>query len=179
WRTKAPIAGAACHAVLAADGLHGVTNWDWRVAPRSDARGRVLLDPAPAGTVGVWCVMPSNRMSIPSTEVTLKPGGHASVQLASVELTSGWPSTIGIEFDLRRITARIVRVLPDSPALAAGLVAGDVVVSVDGASIAGLNPNGVLHLIDSHDIGSSVTLGITRGATAKAVTMTTKPRRYL
>jgi hypothetical protein len=177
FKSRAPIAGAACHAVLAADGVIGVTDWDWRTAPRSDTRGRVVIDPAPAGSVAVLCVMPSFRMSIPSADVTLKAGGHVTVQLASVGLRD-WPSSIGTEFDARWTAPRVARVLPNSPAAGAGILAGDLVVSVDGVSVAGLNGNGVWHLIDSHDIGSEVTLGIARGAITKSFTMVTNPRRY-
>ena len=178
FRTRAPIAGAMCHAEVASDGIHNFADWDWRVAPRSDARGRVTLDPAPAGTVTVSCMMPSNRLSIPAADITVKPGARGIVQLLSVELLASWPSTIGIELDYRVTAPRIARVTPNSPAATAGLVVGDLVTAVDAASVAGLNGNGVLHLIYSHATGSELTLTVTRGASTKSFTMVTVPRRY-
>jgi len=93
FRTRAPLAGAARHVVMLASGEHTITSWDPGALARTDARGRVTIDPAPAGSIGVDCMMPSFRWSTPSADAALAAGGRAAVQLLSVELTSengGW-----------------------------------------------------------------------------------------
>jgi hypothetical protein len=81
FRSKKPIANASCHTVMAVDGEQSITNWDLSSAPKSDASGRVLLDPAPAGNVNVNCQMAGLRWSNPSADVRLAAGGRATVQL--------------------------------------------------------------------------------------------------
>lgn len=172
FRTRAPVANAACHVVMVSGDELGLTSWDPGAAPRSDERGRVTIDPAPAGDVGVECVMPAPRWSRPSAAVALSPGGHATVQLLSAELTTENPSSIGIEFDWRVITPRIAAVTGGGPAARAGLLAGDVVIAVDGASVAGLDGAGVQVLIESRPAGDDVRITVLRGAATKTVTVT-------
>ncbi|MEJ7603227.1 MAG: sigma-70 family RNA polymerase sigma factor [Kofleriaceae bacterium] len=178
FRTRAPLADAYCQVVVAADGMIGQPVGDWLLAPRTDARGRVTIDPAPAGRVTIECRVPSYRMSPASAELSLAPGGRAVIQLASVELLTNWPSTIGIELDARVTAPRIAHVSPDGPAASAGVLAGDLVTSVDGVLVTALNGAGVVNLIDSNPVGKQVTLVVARGTGAKTITVTTQPRRY-
>lgn len=178
FRTRAPIPGVMCQVVVAAEGLGSTTNWDWRTAPRTDARGKITIDPAPAGEVVIRCVLAEWRRSRPSADLIVKAGARATVQLLSAELLPSWPSTVGIDFDARVTAPRVSRVVPGSPAAAAGILPGDLVVTVDRVAVGGLNGNGVWHLIDSHEIGSEVTIGVQRGAATKSFTLVTKPRRY-
>jgi RNA polymerase sigma factor (sigma-70 family) len=178
FRTRAPIAGAACHAFASAGGVHGVTSWESRTAPRSDAQGRVLLDPAPAGPVTVSCVMPATRRSAPSAELVLAPGGRAAVQLWSAELLADYPSTIGIGFDWRVAPPRIAEVRAGGPAARAGLLVGDLVLAVGGASMAGLNGEGVRHIIDGRAAGAEVDITVARGSQRKTFTVAAEPGNF-
>ncbi|NVB80962.1 MAG: sigma-70 family RNA polymerase sigma factor [Kofleriaceae bacterium] len=173
FRTKKPIANASCHTVMAVDGEQSVTNWDLSSVPKSDASGRVLLDPAPAGTVNVNCQMPGLRWSNPSADVTLAAGGRATVQLYSAELTSENPSSVGLDFDWRVTAPRVVGVKPNSPAAKAGILAGDVITEVNGTPVQGLNAMGVAWLIGSVPAGSEVRLVVQRGTSAKSFTLKT------
>jgi predicted metalloprotease with PDZ domain len=155
-----------------------VTSWDYHSAPKSDAQGRIVLDPAPAGDVVVSCLSSSRRTSNPSIAMALKAGARASVVLWTAELLADWPSTIGVEFAPGLPAPRIERVRAHSPAGIAGLVAGDLIVAIDGVAVDGLNWAGVTHLLDSHAVGTEVTVAIRRSSTLKTVTVKTEPRRY-
>jgi hypothetical protein len=165
FRTTAPIPGAACHVLVASDGMFGVTNWDFATAPKSDASGRVLLDPSPAGQITVECGLASPRWSMPSADVTVAAGGRANVTLYGVEQSNENPSDPGVEFDRHVTTPVVARVKGN--AAKAGVLPGDLVVSVDGVSVTKLDRSGVYALLLSHDGGSEIALGVTRGGTPK------------
>jgi carboxyl-terminal processing protease len=109
--------------------------------------------------------------------VVLSPGGRAAVQLLSAEMLLDYPSTIGIGFDWRVTQPRIAEVRAEGPAAKAGLLAGDLVVAVDGASMAGLNGEGVLLIIDGRAARTEVSVTVARGAQRKTFTMKAEPRR--
>lgn len=98
--------------------------------------------------------------------------------LFTARLLNEWPSTTGIQFDDRMPAPRIVRVPADSPAAAAGLLPGDLIVAIDGVTIEGLNWAGVIYLLDSHKVGTEVSITVSRGAGLKTFTVKTQPRRY-
>jgi hypothetical protein len=168
FRTRAPIADVACHVVMAVDGEQSETNWDPRAAPKSDTRGRLTLDPAPAGNVSVSCMPSSFRRSPPSTDLVLTAGARASAQLLTVELTQENPSTIGVELNWRVTPPRISAVRPGTPAARAGILIGDLVTAVDGASVQGLNSAGVQLLIEDTPAGNEVRITVQRGTATKS-----------
>ncbi|MCW5805663.1 MAG: carboxypeptidase regulatory-like domain-containing protein [Deltaproteobacteria bacterium] len=175
FRTKTPLPEAVCHVVAAAGGVHSVTNWDPGGLPRSDPRGKLTLDPAPAGNVTIECFMSSFRWSPPSLDLTLAAGTRATVQLYSVELLAQYTGATGLDFDFAVTAPRVAHVRPNGAAARAGVLPGDLIVAVDGTSVDGLNADGVRHLIFSHAIGSDVTLGVLRGGDKKTLTMRIDP----
>ena len=170
FRTKKPFPGAVCRAMMQVNGQAVVTSWDPATAPRSDANGRVVLDPAPAGTVSARCEI-QGHWSAPSIDLTLEPGSRASVKLYTVEVLQENGTYTGATFDWRVTAPRIATIVPKSPAAAAGLLPGDLVTSVDGVSVAGLNGLGVWALLASAPVGTEIKLSIQRGPTTKAVTV--------
>jgi protocatechuate 3,4-dioxygenase beta subunit len=177
FKTHEPIAGAICRSVMAVDGQEGLTNWDTASAPKSDERGRVIIDPAPAGNVIVDCIAAQGQRSNPSAAITVPPNGRATASLASVELTVENPAGVGLEFLWLVVPPRVSSVVPSSSAAKAGLLPGDLIVAVDGASVDGLNGQGVFFLLVNHGIGTSFPVTYERGSARKTVTVTVEMDR--
>lgn len=169
FASRTPIASAVCHATMRVGSEQTVTNWDLSSAPKSDAAGRVVLDPSPAGDVSVSCELTAGRRSSPSADVTLAAGGRATVQLLSVEATQENGGSMGAHFDWRVSTPRVATLDPGSTGAKAGLLVGDVVTSVNGQSTVGLNGAGVIFLIQNTPIGQDVKLTINRGGQSKTI----------
>ena len=60
-------------------------------------------------------------------------------------------------------------VLPNGPAVAAGLRVGDQVVTIDDVSLQGLLPDGAMFLVANHRPGTVVTLGISRAGAIQTI----------
>lgn len=82
------------------------------------------------------------------------------------EEISGRFSGVGVEIAPVRRGLRAVKVFPGSPAAAAGIVAGDLIVSVDGRSIAGESIDRAKERIVG-PAGTEVTLGVVRSPRAR------------
>ncbi|MDB4959918.1 MAG: hypothetical protein JWO36_7487 [Myxococcales bacterium] len=171
FRTRKPVQGASCHAVMAAGGEQGVTNWDPTTTARPDAAGHVTIDPAPAGNVTVSCQMDSFRLSMPATDVMVTPGAHLSAQLLTVEMMQNDAvGTIGVELSWNITAPRITGVVGGSSGAKAGLAVGDLIVAVDGTSVEGLDGPGVNTLIVDRPLGAKVAITVLRGVVRKTVT---------
>ncbi|MCL6551626.1 MAG: S41 family peptidase [Firmicutes bacterium] len=83
---------------------------------------------------------------------------------------------VGIVLEDRAGQAVITEVLENSPAGEAGLRAGDVIIAVDGASVAGLSLEQVSQLIRGAE-GTQVVLTVRRGAEEPALVFTVTRRR--
>lgn len=171
--TRAPVPNLVCHTVLRAGTEPGITNWDEHLAPKTDAAGQFTVDPAPAGDVHVSCFGDWANMSSASAALNVPRGGKVNVALEVVRRTTETRGDIGAE--IVEPMPRVALVLPDGPAAKAGLRAGDVIVSVDGAPVAPLDGTGVGVLITNDAPGSKVTLGVLRGGQPVTVTLTTRP----
>ncbi len=178
FRTRKPVAGQACHVTVAAGGLTNISNWDWRTVPATDANGRTTLDKVPSGAVQVLCHDPTVATSAPSADIILPLGGHGSVELLAVTAWRLWPTAVGISFDWRTATPRIAVLDPGGAGESAGLLVGDVVIAVDGASVAGLNGDGVSWLLWDHDSGTPIRVGVSRGGIAMTFTVVGQPPKY-
>lgn len=84
---------------------------------------------------------------------------------------SGQVTGIGCELGMRSNEPTIIRVLSDSPAQQAGLMAGDVFVTVNDESVAGADVSAVASKIRGVE-GTSVKVSVKRGAETKSFTIT-------
>ncbi len=140
----------------------------------TDAQGRFAIG-APIGRVRVYCdPVPSTPMAVGAPfsnaggDVDVAAGDPAHIELFQVRIVSP-PSDIG--FQITPITLPLVvrSVDPAGPAAAGGLAAGDRVITIDGASLAGLLPFSAMVLALNHRPGSTMTLGIERAGAPIAV----------
>jgi C-terminal processing protease CtpA/Prc len=79
------------------------------------------------------------------------------------------PAQLGAMVHPRLMPARIYVVIPHGPADRAGVRVGDVVSTIDGASMARLTPMAVQALLGQHAPGTTVHLGLGRGAQTLSV----------
>lgn len=95
------------------------------------------------------------------------PGGYRSFQ----EITTGRFSGIGVWLKLKGQDLEIVSVLPSTPARKAGLQRGDVVRTIDGRTVAEMDPDEAVGRIKGPE-GTRVTLGIERAGELIELTLT-------
>ena len=176
FRTRTPIAGAKCQTTLSIGDELATSSWDLASAPTTDATGHVAIDPTPAGSVAVVCMMPVARWSAPSAHLALAPAARATVRLYSVKLIPELPGSIGLQLNPHVTPPRVVSVVPRSSAAKAGIVAGDLVVAVNGSDVEELNGSGAENLIDSYPLGGDVAVTIRRGPERKTITAKVEPR---
>jgi predicted metalloprotease with PDZ domain len=137
--------------------------WDLSAAPSSDAQGRFVIDPAPAGPSAIYCYNPAAGMSSARAFVDLARGEQASAQLYTVHLDPPAIGDIGAELD-QGFPITVTSVRDGGPAAVAGVRAGDRLVALDGRAIDQLSKGGVLHWIDSHKVGARINLTMQRGS---------------
>ena len=173
-----PPAGLVCHVVARTGTEAGITNWDPATSPKSDAQGHVIFDPAPAGDVFVQCYHGSGAWSDGQAATTLALGGQATVTIPVVksQLRPDAANVGSVGIDMSQSPPGLIEsVKRGSEAERLGVLAGDTVVSIDGASVAGLTSGGMYQLFMNHPIGSTLKLGVARGGTTRVVTLPVKP----
>jgi len=102
------------------------------------------------------------------------PGDPPNVWVVSADDESGSSrSWLGVsveeETERQQGGARILQVIPDSPAEEVGLQKGDVIVSVDGKPVYG--PRGLSRVLGSHEAGSTVEIAIVRDGQNQALSV--------
>ncbi len=79
-------------------------------------------------------------------------------------------SGVGIEMGLRDGYVRVLRTLPDNPARAAGILAGDIIYKVDGEEVYSLSTDDIANKVRG-ETGTEVTLTVVRNGEEKSFTM--------
>ena len=77
---------------------------------------------------------------------------------------------VGIEMGLRDGYVRVLRTLPDNPARAAGILAGDIIYKVDGEEVYALSVDEIAKKVRG-DVGSEVTVTVVRNGKELSFTM--------
>src|SRR5207237_12310 len=117
-------------------------------------------------------VLRTDAESAPAAEVADDGGGHGSrsprAYLGAGTQAVVLPDPLRERLHLAQRTAVIaVNVKPDSPAAVAGLIIGDVIVSVAGHAIA--EPEDLMAVLRPDRVGRAVTLSILRGGEPRDV----------
>ncbi len=80
---------------------------------------------------------------------------------------------VGVRLNFEHGRAEIITILPDTPAEASGLQAGDVVLAVDGQTVEGMDRDTVIWMLRGR-VGSTVALTVTRRDLARPLTVALK-----
>jgi hypothetical protein len=168
YGTTTPIIGMRCDAPLSMGGQMGGPP-DARMRQFTDAVGHFSLT-TPLGRVRVLCFDGDRGPGGVDVDVTATSAPQVTVY--SVRPTFGTtPSEPGFRLQPATLPITVLRVDPGSAAAAAGIQAGDHLVSVDGGSLDGLMPLSAWFLVINHAPGSTVVLGVEHAGTGRSVTL--------
>jgi len=165
-----PIAGMRCDSRLSLDGMMSPPPPDPSQQAFADATGHFVVN-APIGRVRLFCFSTNGGLLSPAgIDVEVTAGAAAKATVFSVRATpSGSPGSIGLMLTPNTLPLTVGALAPGGPAAVAGVHTGDQVTSVDGLSLHGVVPEGVMVLIMNHKPGSTVTLGISRAGVERVV----------
>ena len=173
WKSGAGVVGMRCTPSLRTQaGLPaGVTS----SVAFSDDNGAFVLDGVPTGDITVWCFPASQYWSNGRTDMTFA-GPDAACDVPVVTVDPDLPLVqLGGNIDPGSMPARIGTVQPGGALAQAGIRSGDVIASMDGADVTRLTPMGVLFALGQHPPGSTIHLGLSRGAQTVAADLVLAP----
>ena len=161
FASGAGVVGMRCAPGLRSVG--GTPTWIKSTVGFSDENGAFVLEGAPTGSISVGCVTSGNYWTDGKVDLTIGGGQEATceVQVVKMNPDAPFPDT-GAEIDPSTTPVRIGIVRPHTAGDRAGIRAGDVVTTVDGASVASLTPMGVAVLIAQRPAGTTAHLGLSR-----------------
>ena len=166
FKTKAPVQGMTCRAQPRAG--TEATPFPAGDGARTDAQGAFIIAAAPAGPIAILCDGLWRTYSEGLRLVTAQPAQRIDVDVPVVRWSDdviALRSNLGAELDPGVLVPRLVHVAPNGPAATARFADGDVIVSVDGASVTELSPDGVFGLLVYRAPGTKVRVSAMRGAT--------------
>ena len=162
WIGGAGVVGMRCHVGLRSG--QSLPTWIDTVGGFSDDNGSFVLEGAPTGEVTVVCAPDTQYWSDGICNLTLTGGQDGSCDMPVVKLDPNLPmEPFGGQLDPSSLSARFSVVQPHGVADRAGVRAGDVVTSVDGANVTRLTPWAVTLLIRQRRGGATAHLGLLRG----------------
>jgi len=168
--TGAPVRGMACVVYPTIDGMIGAEpTGAVSDAPVSDAGGVFVLDPAPAGSIAVYCYSNSG-MSAARAILDLARAQRATPTLLTVHLEPPAVGDLGVELD-QGVPVSVVAVRDHGPAAAAGIRSGDVIEALDGHAIGQMSKGGVGTWIANLAPGARAAITVRRGTTAQTVSV--------
>jgi S1-C subfamily serine protease len=132
----------------------------------SDESGAFVLESAPSGDVSIHCQPSAEYWTDGKSDLTLSAGQQAICEVPVVQRNPDAPApghVMGAELDPSATPVRFTVIAPGGPAARAGLRVGDVVLTIDGASVTRLTPWGVQTLIAQRPAGATAHLGVSRG----------------
>jgi hypothetical protein len=175
FTTGAPMPGMNCFAAQSMGGQAGdITPGQNQpsAANATDASGAFDI-PAPIGKARVMCFPQDGSTSVAGGDADVAADHPGSIALKTVRALPP-PSDVGFRIKGLTLPLVIASVDADGPAKAAGLAPGDLVVSIDGATVAGLLPGGAMMLAWNHRPGSTLVLGVTRNGAPLSIKIAVK-----
>jgi hypothetical protein len=161
WAGGAPVGGFQCIAGLRTS--PAMPMWTGTFA-FSDESGAFEIDDAPAGAIAAQCMGTGDSYSNGRCELTAAPGQEAQCEVPVVKIAPDVPwGAIGAQIMPGPMPARFMNVTPKGVADRAGILVGDIVSSIDGASVTMLTPMGVSAVLFHRAIGSTAHLTLARG----------------
>ena len=125
-----------------------------------DDNGAFVIDRRP-GAVAVTCFGTGPSYSNGRAELTVTPGQDASCEIPVVKIAQNVQfGSIGAQIQPGPMPVRFMTVTPRGTADRAGVRAGDIVSTVDGASVLKLTPMAVQIIVLQRPIGATVHLGL-------------------
>jgi S1-C subfamily serine protease len=145
--------------------------------PLVDARGQVVGVATSGASRHFQIAIPVATVGRALDELTRRgriPRPYLGVGTQAVRLSEVLRQRLGTD---QRSGIIVVDVQPDSPAAAAGLVIGDVIVALGGARIG--DPRDLRAMLRPHQVGESVAVSIARGGEPRDLRLTVgeRPRR--
>jgi hypothetical protein len=163
WASGAPVTGMRCTPGLRTS--PAMPAWTGDLFAYTDDAGAFQLDDAPAGPVAVQCFGMGPSYSNGRCELTTTPGQDASCEVPVVKLAENVPfGSIGAMIQPGPMPARFIGVTPQGNAARAGIEDGDILSTIDGASVVKLTPMGASFVLFQRPIGSTAHLVLSRGA---------------
>jgi len=174
--SKAPIPNMNCVAAQSMGGQAGeVAPGPATAGSTTDAKG-VFSIPAPVGKARVMCFSQDGSFSVAGGDVEVAATAPGRIELAAVRVVPP-PSDVGFRIKPLTLPLVIATVDPTGPAKASGLLPGDKVMTIDGASLEGLLPSSAMMLAWNHRPGTTMVIGVERaGAPVSIKIVAAKPR---
>ena len=173
WSSGTPVGGFQCFPGLRTS--PAMPMWTGDGLAISDDNGAFEMDDVPAGAIAVQCVGTGDFYTNGRCEVTVAAGQEASCEVPVVKVPPDVPwGAIGAQIMPGPMPARFMNVTPKGVADRAGIVAGDILGSVDGADVTKLTPMGAQVVLLHRPIGSTVHLTLNRGDRSVNADVTTQ-----
>jgi hypothetical protein len=162
WATHDPVPGLRCNPGLRTQPAFPM--WIQSSVAYSDDNGAFEFDDAPAGPIAVQCVGTGPYWSNGRCEITATAGQDVTCEVPVVKIDPDavW-SSIGAQIMGGPMPPRFNPVTPGGPAARAGIQVGDILASIDGASVLMLTPWAATSVLFPRPPGSTVHLGLQRG----------------
>ena len=168
--TKAPLAGFRCDANLSLGGQMSGPPPDPSQMGFTDDKGHFTMA-SPLGKVRIFCFSQGDpTLSVAGIDIEVTSQATATAEVYAVRSKFGaTPGDAGFQIRPTQLPLVVNNVRSGSGAAAQGVKVGDVVISIDGASLQGLLPLGASWLLANHKPGTFVTVGLDRGGTPLTV----------
>lgn len=175
WSSGAPASGLRCTAGLrASTGFPVPIN---TIVGFSDETGAFVLEGVPTGDVSVWCFPVTAYWSNGRVDLTLTGGQDATCEVPVVKSNPELPQPqLGAVIEPGAMPPRFQLIAPHGPAERAGIHAGDVIMTIDGANASRLTPWGAMIAIGQRPAGSTAHLGLSRGAQTTSANLVLAPQ---